>query len=153
MVSEYEFSHQWVLFQLAMEQANGSTVIQDIHAEPEKESLETQITFRLLGQDATHYACFSVAVFLSLLTAWAAWRCVTTPGLPRKKRWCFFILLGVGDFQLNWATGEWTVLPLYFCLPPVRATADLYGPWIFQLCIPVGALAYLWFRPQAQTTP
>jgi hypothetical protein len=57
-----------------------------------------------------------------------------------------FILFGVGNFALDWTTGEWQFAPLHVHLLSASVSANLYGPWVLSVSVPLGALLFLWRR-------
>jgi hypothetical protein len=52
--------------------------------------------------------------------------------------WIIFILLGIGKISINWATGEWTIVPLSIQLFSVPAFAAFNGPWIIAALPAIG---------------
>lgn len=57
--------------------------------------------------------------------------------------WIIFILLGIGKISINWATGEWTIVPLSIQLFSVPAFAAFNGPWIIAASLPLGAIMFI----------
>jgi len=61
----------------------------------------------------------------------------------RKWAWIIFILFGIGKISINWATGEWTIVPLSIQLFSSSAFAALNGPWIIAASLPLGAIMFI----------
>jgi hypothetical protein len=71
--------------------------------------------------------------------------CIRTPIPRRKWLWIIFILVGFGQFELNWTTGD-ARLKLGIQLLGAAATwLGPYAPMILSVSLPVGA-AVFWMR-------
>ncbi|MDO1558541.1 hypothetical protein Q0812_03755 [Brevundimonas sp. 2R-24] len=109
--------------------------------------------FSLSGKRALHYVALAGAVaapILCLVTAAVA-------GWRRRWAWMILSLFGVGQFALNWATGEWQIQAVYISVFGAGAFKGpgLADPWILYLSLPLPALLF-WllgkYRPKPAPT-
>ena len=83
------------------------------------------------------------AIGALLITLYALVLCVKTKPLKRKWLWILFILVGFGQFVINWSTGEFQIAPLALQLFSASALASPYGPWIIAVSLPIGAALFI----------
>lgn len=149
---EYEFPGKWVLAQIQMNKRNGKINITAVYFTPMDRSLEQQNAFTLANKTPFHYLTLLAAILFplfSLATAIVCWR----TKVPRRKwLWILFILLGLGQFSLNWVTGEFN-LGIGFQLLGTAWHQELYGPPIIQIGLPVGAMLFWWRRRKWLESP
>jgi hypothetical protein len=150
---EYEFSGKWLLINVAIQQKGDSRTLVGFHVIPRSQSLEVENKFSLAGKNAIQYIVLGLAVIAPGLTLYALVACIRTKVLGRKWLWILFILFGFGKFSVNWTTGQWGTQLLAFQLFSAGAFAQLYGPWIVSVSVPLGAILFLVRRGQfvAQT--
>lgn len=150
LVFEYDFSGKWVLANVAMlrKQESVSLVALSVRATPE--SLEEHHRFRLAGKSAVHYIALTLAVVFPLLTLYALVTCLRSRLSGIKWPWVLFILFGLGNFTINWTTGETQFSALTIRLFSASIAALSYGPWMLSVSLPLGALVFL-FRKKALT--
>lgn len=148
VVLEYEYSHIWIVANIVLETKAGSNKIwiAGMHVTPLSQSLEETNAFRLEGKSAIHYIALALAIFMplfTLITAVVAARSY----VPRWKwLWVIFILLGFGQFNLNWTTGQTGLVILAFQLLGASYMQPMFGgPVILSFGIPVGAILF-WMR-------
>jgi hypothetical protein len=82
----------------------------------------------------------------------------TRKTITRRWLWLAAIVLGVGSASLDWSTGQLSsVTPLRLLALSAALGRDLDGPWLLEVAIPLGAVAFLLGlatrMPAAQTTP
>lgn len=152
IVYEYEFSGKWVLANVALLRKPGSVSLVGLSVRATPESLEEHHKLRLAGKSATHYAVFAMAILFPLLTLYAFVTCLTTTLSGRKWPWVVFILFGIGNFAINWTTGETQFSLLTIRLFSASIAAVAFGPWILSVSLPLGALVFL-LRKKALTAP
>jgi hypothetical protein len=145
---EYEFAGKWLLIQVAMQKKFDVSTIMGFHVQPISDSLENLNKFRLVGKTALHYVVLALAILAPLFSVYVLVLCARTKIEKRKWLWVLFIIVGVGKFGVNWATGQWQCTPLAVQLPPAGAFAQLYGPWTVYFSLPLGAVAFLLWRKQ-----
>jgi hypothetical protein len=98
-------------------------------------------------------------IFLALLigavsiTIYALIRCVFTSHIRRKWLWIVFILIGIGRLSLNWTTGQFIFAPLSIQIFSAGALRQNFGPWMFAVSIPLGAMIFLARRKSLIVAP
>jgi hypothetical protein len=155
---EYEFPQKWLLAEVVMQKSGGVTTIVGLHVTPIADSLENLNRFTLVGKGATQYAILSLAVLAPLFSLYVFVLCIKTRIGKKKWLWLIFIVLGIGKLVVNWTTGQVFFTPLAIQVPAAGANAQLYGPWLVYVSIPLGALIFLIMRkrlvgPVQQTQP
>lgn len=143
---EYEFPQKWLLAEIATEKSGGATTIVGFHITPIADSLENLNRFTLVGKGATQYAILSLAVLAPLFSLYVLVLCIKTRMGKKKWLWLIFVFLGIGKLIVNWTTGQVFFTPLAIQLPPAGANAQLYGPWMVYVSIPIGAILFLFMR-------
>ena len=111
--------------------------------------------FSLRAKSSMQYFLLGLAVLIPLLLAYAMFRLARERGRGWKWVWAPFILFGVTQLSINWATGEMLFQPLNIVLLGAavgRGPLDV-APWFVTVSLPLGALIYLgrlWFsrRPE-----
>jgi hypothetical protein len=150
---EYRFGDRFVLADIATETTDGNLEITDFHIQPEAESLATRNRFTLAGKTPLQYLVLVYAVLVALFTLGVLAACIRTPIRRRKWLWIIFILLGIGRFSVNWATGQWGIQLLAVQVFSAGSYADLFGPWIISVSVPLGAIWFMFSRRRLQDTP
>jgi hypothetical protein len=143
---EYEFPQKWLLAEVVTQKSSGVTTIVGLHVTPIANSLENLNRFTLVGKGATQYAILSLAVLAPLFSLYGFVLCIKTRMGKKKWLWLIFIVLGIGKLVVNWTTGQVFFTPLAIQLPAAGANAQLYGPWLVYVSIPLGALIFLIMR-------
>lgn len=131
-----------LLVNCAMKHVGTTQTIIGISVNTLEKPLE-QARFSFEGKSAKHYAIVIAAILFVLATLVALVICVMERGLRRKWLWILFILFGFGDLTLNWETGEATFSTLSVLLFSAAVTAEMYGPWMVSVAVPIGAVWYL----------
>ena len=124
---EYEFPDRWLLINVAVLHANNQRTVVGFNVNPIATSLEEQFKFRLEDKTPIHYITGFLVVCLPLFTLYVLIVCIRSKIRGRKWLWIPFILIGIGQFSLNWATGEWQITPLSVQLFSASAFAPLTG--------------------------
>ncbi len=154
---EYEFPEKWLLASVVTQKSGEVTAIVGFHVTPIAGSLENLNRFTLVGKGATQYAILSLAVLAPLFSLYVFVLCIKTRMGKKKWLWLIFIVLGIGKLVVNWTTGEAFFTPIAIQLPPAGANAQLYGPWLVYVSIPLGAIIFLIMRKRlvgpVQQTP
>lgn len=140
---EYHFSDRYVIASLATKLKDNKLSIIGFHVYPESESLESQNRFKWSGKSALQYAALTFAIGAALSTLIALIAAARTKFKRRKWLWILFILFGVGKFSVNWTTGQWGVQLFALQLFSASSYAELYGPWVISVSLPIGAVAFL----------
>jgi hypothetical protein len=143
---EYEFPKKWLLVDLTTQTISGDTKIVGFHVTTLKTSEENANRFTLKGKNVEQYTVLFLAILSPLFALYAFVMCIKTQIEKLKWLWMIGTLLGIGQYGVNWTTGQ-SVLSLFFVrIPPGGANADAYGPWIIYAALPVGAIYFLYNR-------
>jgi hypothetical protein len=140
---EYNFGDKWFLENLGIREKNGVKTVFGLHVVPLEKSLEEQNKFTVGSKTSVQYGFLGAAVGVLILTLYALVSCIRTKHLRRKWLWILFILVGFGSVGVNWTTGQTGYQIFHIKLFSVGASAQLYGPWIISVAIPVGAIFFL----------
>ena len=149
---EYRFGDRFVLADLATKTTQSKLEIIDFHIQPEGESLAARNRFTLAGRTPLQYIVLVYAVVVALFTLGVLVACIRTTIRRRKWLWIIFILLGFGKFSVNWVTGQWRIELLAVQVFSAGSYADLFGPWIISVSVPLGAIWFLFSRRRLQET-
>jgi hypothetical protein len=150
---EYQFPAKWLLANVATQKQDGGFSIVGFNVTPIADSLENINRFRLGGKGALQYSVLLFAILVPLFILYALIACARTKPLKRKWLWIVFILSGVGQFAVNWTTGEWSLKLVQFQLFGAGAFAPLYGAWTVAASLPVGAVVFLYRRRRLPAAP
>lgn len=142
IVLEYEFAPSWLLAQVAIQDHGGVRTITGFHVTPIAESLEQANEFTFKGKGVSQYLGFCLAIAVSLFTLYVFILCVRATAGIKRFAWLVFILTGVCRLSLNWTTGLWNFFPMSLQVPTVRMSSALYGPWLLNISLPLGAIAF-----------
>jgi hypothetical protein len=140
---QYGFAGKWMLIALALKNPKGSATITGFTVNPQLTSVEESSRFTLGGKGPLQYLVLLLTIAMPILTLYALVVCAWTKLAGRKWPWILFILVGFTKFAINWATGEWTFMPVAFQLLSASAAAPLYSPWVFAVSVPLGAIVFL----------
>lgn len=140
---EYEFPSKWVLAELTTQKKEGSSTLVGFHVTPIADSLENLNKFNLVGKGKVQYFVLILAILSTLFSLYALVLCIRTKNVKNKWLWVIFVLVGVGKLTVNWTTGEWGFQTLAFQISCGIASAQLYGPWMVAVSLPLGAIVFL----------
>jgi len=143
---QIHFSDGWVLAEVIVRSSNGARSITGAHFNSLPDSLEVLNRFSLKNKTPTHYLFFAACVLIPIFVFATAVVCIFS-GVRLRWLWIIFILLPLGQFQLNWTTGAVNVKPIAFVLLGSACyRSGLYGPWLVRFAIPIGAIVFLAVR-------
>ncbi len=143
---EYEYAGRLLLINVALKSEGGKSTIVGFNVVPQFKSLAEQNKFTLDGKAPMLYAILALTVLLPLFTLFALVVCIRTPLKGRKWPWVLFVIVGFGNLSVNWISGDWSFVPLTAQLFSASAFALPYGPWMFGVSLPLGALVFLTLR-------
>lgn len=143
---EYQFPGKWVLVQMTLHRVNEKSTITAFHIQRLGDSLEHFNRFTLIGKTPLQYAILLMTLVALAVTLYALVLCIRTPMARRKWLWIIFILIGFGRVDMNWTTGEVSHKTFHVLLLSSGTFGQPYGPWIFMVGIPLGAILFLIFR-------
>ena len=140
---QVQFRDAWVVAAVEIQQDAVGRRIVNTRFDPIPDSLQALNRLTFQGKSIVHYVVFAFAIAIPLFIITTVVVCVRSR-VRRRWLWIIFVLLGFGQLQLNWTTGEWALRPLSFLLPGAAAfRAGFYGPWTISIALPVGAIVFL----------
>lgn len=140
---EYQYPGQSILVRVAVQKKDGVSTIIGFNVRKLSGAEEAGNTFGLSGKNALQYTVLSAAVIAPLFSLYALILCIRTKMRGKKWLWIIAILLGVGTFSVNWATGHWRFQLISVQLFSASALAPQYGTWIISVSLPLGAILFL----------
>jgi hypothetical protein len=140
---ECEFQEMWFLVSVSLQKKDNVWTVLGIRGNRLSDSLENLNRFTFLGKGLSQYFTLLSAVCSLALSFYALWLCFRTKTGPTPWIWVPFILAGVGQFSVNWTTGELFLQIWAIRTPCASATTALYSPWIIGVSLPMGALMFL----------
>jgi hypothetical protein len=143
---QYEFGKDLRLIQLNLIKTDGAVKISGLHTYAITVPLQQINAFRFDRKTTRFYVFAAAWVAMALFTAVTALFCWHTPMGRSKPLWLLIILLGFGEFAINWTTGT-----IYYDLMALEPFAvgfyrDLAGVWTLQIGFPLGAILFWIFR-------
>jgi hypothetical protein len=141
---ELHSARGWSIANVASVDSAGSWFVEGVSARPIDQPIEQLTRFGLRGKTARHYVWLLLTIMAAVISLATAFWIGSRRAMPKRWRWVFASLLGVGAFSLNWASGE-----IGFRLVNVQlASAAIIrmgpvSPWILTFGVPVGALGAL----------
>ena len=141
---EYRLSQGWLVASMSLHRTNNERTIDAMNVQPTVDSQEHLNRFTFAGKRPGNYLMLgsTIIVFVFILgTLVMLWK----TRVPRRKwLWAFFVALGIGQFTLNWTTGQVAIQPLQVSLLGAGfAKSGPYGPWFLSVGIPIGAIVFL----------
>ena len=142
---EYDMGDRFVLAEITLQDIGGTMRIDGIHMQALSRSLEQMNAFTLAGKNPLLLAVLALVVLIPIFIVATAIVCWRTP-IPRFKwLWRIFVLLGITGITLNWTSGDVRFVLLQVNLLGAAFSQQLYGPWILQIGVPLGAILF-WIR-------
>jgi hypothetical protein len=143
---EYEFPNKWLLANVDIRRKGPAVTIVGFHVDQMSDSLENINKFKLAGKSPLQYSILALAVGSLVFSLSVFILCIRTKDLKRKWLWALCTLVGVEKLAVNWGTGQLTFGILAVYIPCVTATHPPYGPVTLGVCIPLGAILFLYRR-------
>jgi len=140
---EYEFARTWLLAQVAIRTRDGVRTISGFHVTPISGPLEIVNGFTFTDKGISQYTGMGSAVGVLAFTMFVFVLCIRTKMGKERWLWLIVILIGACRVTVNWTTGQWFFTPIAVQAPPVMMLATPYGPWLVQMAVPLGAVAFL----------
>ena len=143
---QLQFSDAWVVAAFVVESSGSDRHISSVNLRPLPNSLEVINRFTLQNKSPLQYAFLAACVAVPIFIAIALVVCLFSR-VRRRWLWVIFILFGLTQFQMNWATGQMAFRPITFSLLGASFfRAGLYAPIVFSFGIPLGAILFLLLR-------
>jgi hypothetical protein len=149
---EYGYRDQWLIVDTVLERRDDRLTLEGIHVTPAQQSLEAQNRFSFEGKGPLHYLVFAFAIAIPLFVIYTLVVCARTRITKRKWLWLLFVAVGFVQFNFNWTTGAWDLLPIAFSvLGAGFGKMGPVAPWVFTLAFPLGAVIFLVRRRSIQS--
>jgi hypothetical protein len=161
---EYEFSpavttvdgkaelspRSWFLGQVFIQKKGDVKTVAGLLVRPISESVEVYNEFTILDKGISQYTGLLLAILVSVFGLYVFVLCARTKMGKKKWIWLMLMIPGVCRLTVNWTTGQWSLTPLSVqvkLLPLIaNVTCTAYGPWMLQITVPLGAIAFLLWR-------
>ncbi|MGV3481324.1 MAG: hypothetical protein ACO1O3_15350 [Sphingobium sp.] len=142
----YEFGagKTWVVMQIMLRMtAKGREVI-GWNVTPTNARPSTIGNFSFSGKTPIHFAWIAAMIASVFVILTALVQGARSKGIKRRWLWMLGSAFGLGQFSLNWATGAWSIKPIYVSL----LGAGFFRPspfdaWILSFSLPIVAVIFL----------
>ena len=136
------YEKSWVVASIAIVETLKDRFIFSVRMDPLKAPLEKLYEFKLFGKSFVHYLALLFFILIPLFILYVLAQCLKLPG-NKKWIWVPFIILGFVSFHLDWSTGRAFLQPLSVLFFGISFMKQKYGPAIFSVSLPLGAIAFL----------
>jgi hypothetical protein len=143
---EYQFPAKWLLTNVALKKRGNSTTIVGFHVYQRSASLQEQNKFTLGDKAPFQYLILASVIAVPLFILYTLVVCIKTKLRGQKWPWILFIIFGVGKVAVNWTTGQRSFGLTSIQLFGASGASQLYGPWIFAVSFPIGAVIFLFWK-------
>ena len=144
MTYELHSARGWMVANVATVDSAGGWFVEGVSASPIDRPLEEQNRFILRGKTPVHYLWLLLTILAPVLSFGTAVWIASRRAMPRRWRWVFASVVGLGMFSLNWTTGETAIRVVHFQLGSAGVMrAGAAAPWILTFALPLGAVAAL----------
>lgn len=143
---------RWVFVTVGIRSTNAAPdLISRINTVTSERPIEDINALSFENKGVSQYGAFAIGILLSALNIYAAVGCIRSRTCRHKSLWLLFMLFTVTLASVNWTSGEWSFNTISFKVevPPNPANFSFnsaYGPWILTLGLPIGAIAFLFYR-------
>lgn len=142
LVYEYEFDPGWALVVVHLRAQGEHVLVDGFHLQPLERSLEDANAFTFAHAGAKHLLMVFLMV-LSMATSLRAFvLCLRSP-IRRRWLWALISLAGLITLKFDWINGNFDFQLLSVQLPVISWFQQPYGPAIFGVSLPLGALWFL----------
>jgi hypothetical protein len=143
---EMHSAEGWMMSNVATVDAPGGWQVEGFSVRLLTERLETLNAFSLAGKSPAHYLWLLGCALAFATSVGVALRIALDRARPKRWRWVFLALVGVGSCKLEWSTGAWGVQLFAFQLLSASfLRASPAASWVFGFSLPLGA-AVAWWR-------
>jgi hypothetical protein len=141
---ELHSSFSWFLANVASVDTAGTWFVEGVSARTITQPLEVTTRFSLSNKSFVHYLWLVLTIACAAVSLGSAVFIASRRSMPKRWRWVLVCLVGVGTFQLNWATGATSFALLQFLLASAAfVRGGPAAPWILSFATPVGAFLAL----------
>lgn len=143
---QIRFDDAYAAGNVSIQHAAGTATVYSARFQLLPDSLESVNRFTFSGKSIVHYLVFAACIAVPVFVIFTLVVCVRTP-VHRKWLWIIFILIGIGQFQFAWTTGQYDVKWFSFSLFGAGVMrSSSYASWIFSFSVPLGAIVFLALR-------
>ena len=143
---QLQFQNTLLLANFTVVEMSGNNQIFSYRVSTLSKSLEEINAFTFSGKSFRHYIVLLVAAGTPIFIIYTIVLCVRTK-MKRKWLWIIFMLFGVGNYSLYWTSGNMVFQPFTIMLFSAGfSKSGFYGPWIFTISVPIGALVFILMR-------
>jgi hypothetical protein len=134
----------WVVANVAVRERGAEWSVEGVNAQGTAGPLSELNRFRLAGQTPVRYLWLLLMLVAGGASAAAAAVIAWTRGMPRRWWWVIVALFGMGQFALNWTTGQldFSLFQFQLLSAGVVKTGPV-APWILTFSLPMGAVVAL----------
>lgn len=148
LVYQLQFQDTWVVATIVVESTPQGRHILSAYFQPVRDSLQILNQFTLSNKSVVHYLVLGGCILIPIFIISTVVLCVRAR-IRHRWLWIVLILIGFGQFRLNWTTGVWDVQPISFNLLGAGwFRASSYAPVILTFALPLGAILFLICRPR-----
>ena len=145
---QYHKGPKWLMVLVVMREQAETRAIIRLHVTPLEGDLREIHRFDLIAATPTRWLWFCLLILNPLFIVFTfvtAFR--MRKSLKRPKRWLFFIIIGIGQFALNWTTGEIGYgIATFGLLGAGFVSSGPHAPWVIELYFPLGAALFWFFK-------
>ncbi len=149
---EYQYPSKWLLVNVATEKKGGVRTVVGFNVNPIADSLENLNKFTLARKSALQYLTLACDVGSLLFTFYVFALCIRSKDIKPKWLWLIVVLVGVGKFEVNWGTGDWTYQLFAIQIPCFSMSHPPYGLWTVAAYVPLGTIVFLQRRWKMKIT-
>jgi hypothetical protein len=145
---QYEYPGPiWILANVVIQSVGNKWAVTGLNAQSIPTSLEESSRFTFKEKTPLHFVMLILAGAVAVFVLFSLVVCIRTPVPKKKWLWIIFVLFGVGQFIIDWGSGQFRFNPLGFQLFGFGASkAGPYAPWFITVSLPIGAIVFLFKR-------
>jgi hypothetical protein len=140
---QYSAERQYAVVSIEITRSGKVAKIQTLRVQKIPDALEKLNAFSLKAKPVLSYFILAMAIVVPTFIVITLVQLIRTRPLQLKWLWGLFILLGIGQVNLNWTDGSIAFQPIYFSfLGAGFFRPGLYGPWLLSVALPLGAIVF-----------
>lgn len=140
---QFRFTEGWQLARIVTHSSADGRFVVAIQCNPLPATLQEINRFDVNNKKPVHQLFLGACVLVPMIIVVTILMCIGSR-VRRRWLWILFILVGFGQFEINWSSGQWDFHPLsVLVLGAGLWRHGVYGSWILKFGIPVGAMVFL----------
>jgi hypothetical protein len=141
---EFRTRQGWNVASVVTVDSGATWFLDGIHVNRVPGELKALNGFRNGRRTAAQYLVLLLVIASAAFSLGTAGFIATRRAFPKRWRWVFAALVGVGSLKMNWTTGEMATTLLNVQLLGASALkAGAYAPWILAFSFPIGPIVAL----------